>query len=281
MPGMATDSSVDSQVQADATPSADHPASTDQTPSVDDGFLVASMLAGDAAALNRLIERYDRLVRYTVLRVSQARCARDPQWLESVASATWAGFVRSMRRNPNDPPRNIRAYLVRIARNKTVSALRSEPPTVESLHDHMATQAWTMPPPDDMGTQTGTMPPPDDMATQARTMPPSDHMATQAGTVPRAAAEERDVAAELEEPVEILEKLEHLELLRDCLAELGSDDRTLLSQLAAITERRWTQAAEALGISESTLRSRWERTLVRLRRCMERKKGPDSVAPPA
>ncbi|MGB2985610.1 MAG: sigma-70 family RNA polymerase sigma factor [Phycisphaerae bacterium] len=199
------------------------------SPSPSDEFLVAGMLGGDAAALTRLMDRYDRLIRYTVFRASKDRCVRDPQWLESIASATWTGFVRSMQRDPDNPPKSVRAYLVRIARNQVVSALRSSPPERESLYIH----------------ENG---------------------------------DDAPIAARLEEPIEELSRLEHLEALRVCLAELDSDDRTLATQLPAITERRWREAAEALGLKESTLRSRWKRTLERLRGCIERKTG-NLVAP--
>ncbi len=197
--------------------------------SPDDGFLITSMLGGDSAALSKLMDRYDRLVRYTVLRSSRERCAQDPQWLESVASATWAGFVRSMQRDPERHPKSLRAYLVQIARNQVISALRSDRHneafvSLESNDDRLF------------------------------------------------------VAARLEEPVETLSRLELLEALRVCLAELEPDDRTMASQLQTITERRWKEAADALGMSESTLRSRWQRTLERLRACVKRKMTAESFA---
>ena len=62
-----------------------------------------------------------------------------------------------------------------------------------------------------------------------------------------------------------------IEVVRGCFAQLDEDDRTLADQLEAIMDRKWRVAAAALGLSESTLRSRWKRVLDRLRRCMERK----------
>lgn len=203
-----------------ATRSADSP---------DDGFLITSMLGGDSAALNKLMDRYDRLVRYTVLRSSRERCVRDPEWLESVASATWTGFVRSMQHDPESPPASLRAYLVRIARNQVVSALRSD------RHNEASVSLET-----------------DD-----------DHLF---------------IAAQLEKPVDTLSRLELLEVLRGCLAELSADDRTIVSQLQAITERHWKEASNALGISESTLRSQWQRTLERLRGCVKRRMTAESFA---
>lgn len=194
-----------------------------------DEFLIAGMLGGDWVALNKLIERYDRLVRYTILRAAKAQCARDSQWLESVASATWAGFVQSLQRHPNQRPKSVRAYLAAIARNQVVSALRTP------------SEAYAAP----------------------IALDSADHTL---------------LTATHEEPIDTLSQLELLETLRICLSELAEDDRTLATQLTAITERRWRDAAAALGISESTLRSRWKRTLERLRDCMRRKTGL-SLAP--
>ncbi len=210
--------------------SSDSPAGEGPSPAPDDDFLIASMLGGDAAALTRLIDRYDRLIRFTVFRSSKDRCLQDPEWLEGVASATWAGFVRSMRRDPDHRPRSLRAYLVQIAKNQVVSGLRAAPPQHQSL--------WT-----DVD-----------------------------GTDPA-------ITSRLEEPLEILSRLELLEALRGCLAELGPDDRALATQLPAITERRWKDAAEALDLKESTLRSRWQQTLERLRGCIRRKTRGESFAP--
>jgi len=198
-------------------------------PSPSDVFLIASMLGGDAAALSKLMDRYDRLVRYTVFRASTDRCLQDPEWLDSMASATWEGFVRTMRRDPNNRPRSLRAYLARIARNQVVSALR--------------------------GMRSG-------------------------GEVLEIDADDDKVVitSELEEPIETLSRLELLEALRACLSELSPEDRTLATQLEAITERRWKDAAAALGLAESTLRSRWQSILERLRGCVRRKTGGESFA---
>ncbi len=201
----------------------------DRTPDPSDDFLVASMLGGDWKALNKLIDRYDRLIRYTILRAARAECARDPQWLESVASATWTGLVQSLQRHPEARPKSVKAYLATIAKNQVASALRGASVT--------------------------------DAATIA--------LDGGAGAL---------VTATLDEPSELLSDLELLEKLRECLSELSGDDRILAGQLTAISERRWLEAAEALGISESTLRSKWKRTLDRLRQCLKIKTGL-SIAP--
>lgn len=101
----------------------------------EDQFLIKSMLSGDSGALDRLIERYDRLVRYTVFRAARHRCRQDPEWVDSVASDTWAGFVRSMQRNPDKLPDSVTTYLIQVARNRCTDALRVVPPSHESLDD--------------------------------------------------------------------------------------------------------------------------------------------------
>ena len=195
----------------------------DPPPDPSDEFLITSMLGGDEAALNKLIQRFDRLVRYTILGAARDRCLHDPQWLDSMASATWAGFVRSVQRYPDRRPRSLPAYLAAIAKYQVLGAIRGAP-------------------------------------TPGETPLSVEHL-------------DSDIAATTEEPSEILSELELLETVRACLSELGDDDRTLAGQLTAITERRWRDAAAALGISESTLRSRWKRTLDRLRTCVEGKTG--------
>ncbi len=198
----------------------------DSATGTDDRLLIAGMLGGDPAALTRLMDRYDRLVRYTVFRAARDRCQRDPEWLDSVASATWAGFVRSMRRDPDRPPQSVRAYLVRIAANQVASEQRRH----LSGHHTVSLEAFNG---------------------------------------------ESGIQATMDEPIETLAKLEMLEAVRECLAELNASDRAMASQLAAITERRWRDAAQALGMKESTLRSRWKQTLERIAGCLRRKTGKD------
>lgn len=189
-----------------------------------DEFLVKSLRGGDSAALRKLMDRYDRLVRFSIYKLTKDRCLRDPQWLDSIASATWSGFVQSVRREGGDSPRSVSAFLTYIARNQAISEMRRKRLDAISL---------------DVNSATGQL----------------------------------DIAAELEEATLILSDIEELDALSDCLGQLPADDRALASQLAAITERRWRAAADALGISESTLRSRWKRVLDRLRDCIEQKTG--------
>lgn len=176
------------------------------------------------------MQRYDRLVRYTIFKTSSRRCAQDPEWLESVASSTWLGFIRSLRRGPDQRPRATAAYLAQIARRQALSAVRAESTRMAAVEP----------------------------------LPSQDSLAA---------------SSDPDEVVNTIARSETLEALRSCLAALEEDDRTLVSQLGAITDRRWREAAAALGLKESTLRSKWERTLERLRRCLTGKTG-NKLAPP-
>ena len=197
----------------------------------DDDFLVASLLGGDAAALRKLMDRYDRLVRYAVFRTTKDRCLKDPQWLDSVASEAWTGFVQSIRRDPDNLPKSLGAYLVQIARNRAVSAARRSARGSEL---------------------------------------PAGGIAADAANIP----------AEMNDPAEELARIELLDTLRGCLAEMDGESRKLAAQLEAITERRWREAAAALGLKESTLRSRWKQVLAGLRRCLRRKTGKNLAPGP-
>ncbi len=198
------------------------------SPGPDDDFLITSLVGGDAAALTALMDRYDRLVRYTIFCVNQEQSRRDPHWLESVASDTWIGFVRSLQREPTMRPQSVPAYLSRIARNQSITALRRAKARVQAVNVDLASEALEIP-------------------------------------------------GNLEDPSEVASRLESLETLRECVSKLDGPDQAMVEQLAAIVAHRWKDAAGALGIPESTLRSRWKTVLVRLRRCLERK-SRDSVA---
>lgn len=87
-----------------------------------------------------------------------------------------------------------------------------------------------------------------------------------------------DVAAieavdESVDPADAAERLDDLAALRGCLAGLSEEDRSLSEALDLIVNRRWREAGESLGMSESTLRSRWNRVLERLRACLTGKTG--------
>jgi RNA polymerase sigma factor (sigma-70 family) len=194
----------------------------------DEAFLVASVRGGDAAALSRLMERYDRLVRYSIFRTARLESERDPQWLDSLASETWTGFVQSLQRHPETTPQRVSTYLIQIARNKTLSSLRQRRPAAESL---------------------------DDSTSGAEA-----------------------VAAEDEDPLAHAARMEELAALRDCVAGLPAAEQAILGQLGPITERSWGQAAAALGVPESTLRSRWKNIIQALTRCLSSKPAGKSLA---
>ncbi len=205
-------------------PNGERPFDPDPSHKPDDGFLIAGMLGGDSAALRELMNRYDRLVRYTIFRQARDRCTRDPQWLDSIASESWSGFVRSMQRAGEQPPKSAAAYLARLARNRTISAMRQLPAE-------------------------------------------SDPAVVEAGD------DLESMSVSLDDPLSELTRIEDLDTLQSCLSELDDRSRALTGQLEAITDRRWREAAEALGLKESTLRSRWKSVVERLSRCLERKTG--------
>ena len=183
--------------------------------------LILSRLArGDEEALRSIMDKYDRLLRYTIFRTAKAHCVRDPQWLDAVASETWTGFLRSARRGTPIAPGALAGYLVGVARRQAISALRRA-------------EAFAQP---------------------ATSSP---------DTLDRPDAQP--------DPAGVAADLESLSALRDCAAHLPDEDQLLMTQLLAITQRRWLEAATALAMSESTLRSKWTRVLVRLRACMEKK----------
>lgn len=75
------------------------------------------------------------------------------------------------------------------------------------------------------------------------------------------------------DPADAAERSDDLAALRVCLAALPEEDRLLAEALDLIVNRRWRDAGEKLGVSESTLRSRWNRVLERLRACLTGKTG--------
>jgi len=198
---------------------------------VEDGRLVARTAKGDAGALRALMERYDRLVRFAVFRLSRDRCLRDPQWLDGLASEIWTAFVQRARQLP-DAVQSPRALLLSIARNRTVSALRS--------------------------------------AIRERAQGSVSSWPTDGPDIP---------APDSDDPTAWLTRLEDLAALQACRDRLSADDRRIMTQLEAILDRRWEAAAGALGVPESTLRSRWKGVLDQLRRCVETKIGR-GFAPP-
>lgn len=199
-----------------------------------DQALVRGVLAGDAHAFQRLIDHYDRLVRYAIFHGFKTHCARDPSFLDARASEVWSGFVESIRRAGSAPGGTLKAYLTRIARNKCSDYLR-----------------------------------------RAR----RDPAAPAAGGTDAPAAEQ-PVARDAD-PLATLIDFEQIEVLRRCIDGLPQSDRNLLQELDLITNSRWSEAARRLEMAESTLRSRWDRLVTRLRTCVEKNlpEIPESFAP--
>ncbi len=188
----------------------------------DEHSLVIRVGKGDEAALRSLMDHYDRLVRFTIFRTAREQTLRDPQWLDAVASETWNGFLKSLRRGAGIKSESIGGYLNGIARQQTISALRR-------------LRAF---------------------AGQRQSTSELDSLSQVAST---------DL-----EPAALMAELESLTALRACAAKLPEEDRLIMSQLQAITQRQWVVAGAALGLSESTLRSKWAKVIERLRRCMEK-----------
>lgn len=198
-------------------------------PAATDHALVERIARGDDAAIRALMNRYDRLIRFAIFRLGRDRCRKDPAWLETIASDTWIGFLQSVRRSGKVPEAPA-AYLLRIARNKAISATRTASRRGVSV---------------ELDGQDG----PDEEAPCA-------------------------------DPAELVSSLEELTSLQACVELLGADDRELVTQLSVLMERRWRDAATALNLPESTVRSRWKRVLDRLRTCLEGKIGRKLAPPP-
>lgn len=95
------------------------PPGTDQP---DDAELIEAVVAGDPLAVRRLMDRYDRLVRYAIFRMSQQRCQQDPLWLDSLASEAWTDICRSL--GQGQTIRHLHSYLIQIARRRCIDRLR-------------------------------------------------------------------------------------------------------------------------------------------------------------
>ncbi len=179
-----------------------------------DILLARKAAEGDDDALRVLMHRYDRLVRFAIFRASRNPCLSDPDWLDTVAADTWTAFLRSFTVGKG-PDSALKSYLVSIARNKAVSAIRAAQRTLPAL------------------TADG--------------------------------YEEIDDRAV---PADLLGELEDIERLHAAIKTLNTEDQRILNQADLTTARRWEEAADVLGMPESTLRSKWKRILERLREVM-------------
>jgi RNA polymerase sigma factor (sigma-70 family) len=89
-----------------------------------DQQLIARLLSGDEDAARLLIERYDRLIRYTIFKTGKRHCDRDPGWLDARANEAWTAIVSALRRRGvHAIPPKIPAYFATIARNKALDAV--------------------------------------------------------------------------------------------------------------------------------------------------------------
>jgi RNA polymerase sigma factor (sigma-70 family) len=192
---------------------------------LDESSLVGLLTQGDEDALRILMDRFDRLVRYTIFRTARDQVARDPQWLDAVAGETWSGFLKTVRRGMQIKNGSVAGYLTGVARKQTISALRR----VQAFAGHRQSTS--------------------DLDALSR------------------------VAAEDADPAILIDEIESLTILRECAALLPQEDRRIMTQLPAITQRQWVEAGAALELSESTLRSKWAKIVERLRSCVENKIG--------
>jgi RNA polymerase sigma factor (sigma-70 family) len=191
----------------------------DKLPS--DNALLTAIGDGDPMALRLLMDRYDRLVRFTVYRGSRQRCHRDPLWLDSVASEVWTDLYKVSRSGPPEVS-NMASYLIQISRRRCIDALRRR-----------------------------------------------GEAALAAASPDR--AEQMEPFSPQEDTADSLAAVEELEFLRACMEQLDEEGQRLCTEIAAITAGHWRDAAGRLGMPESTLRSRWARVLVALRRCLQKK----------
>jgi DNA-directed RNA polymerase specialized sigma24 family protein len=192
--------------------------------------LVERLRDGDGEALRLLMGRYDRLVRYAVFRLCRAECLRDPTFLDARASETWTGLVQSAQQGRLKFLKNLKTYLIQIARNKCADAKRRS--------NEAAGDKWH-------GME-------EDLRRLQAPVPPS---------------------------VELLIQAEEVLALRECIENLTLSDKRICEQMEDLVAGRWTLAGEALGMPESTLRSRWAVIVGKLKACLE-KKIPKKFAPP-
>ncbi len=190
----------------------------------EDAVLVAGFLDGEEKPMRALIDRYDRLVRYSIFKTGKRYCDRDPGWLDACANEAWTAIVKSLRKaGKKNIPANIPAYFAQIARNKSLDAVKkADASPIISFNTEQ-----------------------DD--------PIAEHSEPEAS------------------PLVMLENLEQLESLRDCMSRLNEKDQVLCSEVGLIMERRWKEAAKELEMAESTLRSRWRAVVVKLKACLENK----------
>ena len=85
----------------------------------------------------------------------------------------------------------------------------------------------------------------------------------------------RNELSQIEAPatatIELLIRAEEVLALRECIDSLTPADKKIYGQLEHLVAGRWKQAANALGMPESSLRSRWSAVLGKLKACLSKK----------
>lgn len=81
-----------------------------------------------------------------------------------------------------------------------------------------------------------------------------------------------DLSTAQQSVLELMSIAEEVDQLHECVSHLSPEDQALCSQIPRIVERRWRDVGRALGLSESTVRSRWPGVVQRLKICLERRR---------
>ncbi|MCP4245417.1 MAG: sigma-70 family RNA polymerase sigma factor [bacterium] len=89
-----------------------------------DQELLADLTRRDPMALRVLMDRFDRLVRFTIFRTSRQRCRQDPIWIDSVASEVWTDLCRTARAGKVEDITNIKSFFIQVTRRRCIDALR-------------------------------------------------------------------------------------------------------------------------------------------------------------
>lgn len=79
-----------------------------------------------------------------------------------------------------------------------------------------------------------------------------------------------DLSTAEQSVLDIMSMAEEVAQLRWCVSRLSPEDQALCSQIPQIVERRWREVGRAVGLPESTVRSRWPGVVQRLKTCLER-----------
>ena len=90
-------------------------------------------------------------------------------------------------------------------------------------------------------------------------------------TLSKGAGELDDLATPQPSALEIMSMAEEVAQLRRCISQLSPEDQALCSQIPQIAARRWRDVGRAVGLAESTVRSRWPGVVQRLKICLERR----------